>query len=144
MRKFKKFLAIAIVMATVFAVMTIPASDNGFGEGYVWHSSLEINGNLVTADITVNTRVSDDVSPAVVVPTLLSASMNGTVFTEDGTEFSIEGSANDRYVNSVTASFSRDYTNTDVGQYTVIGACCTFKAMGEPAGKELQLGVQLD
>ena len=146
MKKFKKYLAIVLVMTTVFVLMAIPASaayyygtETGGGEGYYWNSSLEIEGNTVTARITVNTNTlgSGDINPTGVVPPFLSARVDGVIYTSgDAYRAVLVGDVYEDFANSVIASDSRNISS----KYEVVGARCTFTAMGKQAGNVIKLG----
>ena len=145
MKKLKRIAAFTLALAMVVSVCLIHASavdysgtDDGYNneKGYHWNNYLTIRGNTVTASITVSTneRTSSPIMLTGVVPTFLSARLEGTYsYTyADGSGKFVRPFHDDTYGDLVSSVTAR-YEHTEDKEFTVVGATCDYWVMG---GKE--------
>ena len=92
MKKFKKLLAVLLIVAAVCALTAVPASaasasGNGNGDGFNWSSSLTLNSTSATARMVVSKK------PSGAAPAYFCAEVKGYVYSYNGGRSMISNSS---------------------------------------------------
>ena len=137
--KCKKILA-ALLAITVICSLAAPAiagtyanysaSDSGSGTGYSWSSSLTMTSRSASAQIRVTPNTSGHIAASV------EAKLEGNLYTAVGYTFALYDLA-EAFDGKAAVAFD-SYTVPSADE--VIGATCTYFAMGRQAGAVLSVG----
>lgn len=128
MKKIKRFLAIVLVMATVFVLMAIPASaatgfsgsvsDRGKGQGYSWNAYLTADGETLTARLSIFKNSSG------LVPYSLSGKLDLTIVPNSGREITCGASSENSGEESLTVIKTVDISGMDINHVTCVFSPC--------------------
>ena len=137
MKSIKRISCLFLAVFAVLSVLAVSASaasyratDDGAGSGYTWNSALTTTNTTGSAYITVRVGTSG------VVPTKLSVSLKGYVYTKGEDKLRLSASNSGTAVPTLSASNTRTANTGD----EVIGADCDYTAMGAAAGRKLTVG----
>lgn len=128
MKKFKKYLAIVLVMTTVFALMAIPASaaaefsgsdsKSGEGRGIYWYAYLTADGETLTARLYIYKNASG------LVPYSLSGKLKLTIVKNGGKEETYDASSDNFGEESLTVIKTVSISGMDINHVTCVFTPC--------------------